>query len=75
MPEQEPLWNAKQLADFLGCAEITVIRSASQRPDRLPPRVRGMHLLRWAPEIVKRWVEDQSQRGETARRGRKRGVR
>lgn len=68
----EPLWNADQLASYLGVSPATVARQASQEPDKLPPRVASLRLLRWCPAVVREWTQNESRRAERPRRGRAR---
>jgi len=68
----EPLLTAVDLSRLLGLSEKTINTQASQRPDRLPPRVASMRVLRWSPDVVRRWIDEQSQRPDTPRKGRRR---
>lgn len=56
----DPLLDREALAKVLGLSPETVKRLASKDPDRLPPRVRAMHVLRWDPAAVRSWLEQQS---------------
>lgn len=65
--EPERLWDAEDLARFLGLALSTVLSMTSRCPDRLPPRVAALHAPRWLPSVVLAWAEKQS--GPTRRKG------
>jgi len=49
-----PLLDRDALAAILGLSPTTIKRLASQSPDRLPPRVRALHVLRWDAAVVRR---------------------
>ncbi len=76
MTEIAALWTVKELADYLGYAEATVISLCSRAPDRLPPRISGLHLPRWSPDVVREWTIQRSRRlaPEHRRGGRPRKV-
>ena len=67
----EPLLDQFALAQVLGLSPKTVRHMASQSPERLPPRVRALTLLRWDPADVKVWLEQQSEAPRKAGRPRK----
>ena len=56
----QPLLDREALAKVLGLSPETVKRLSSKAPDRLPPRIRAMHVLRWDPAAVRQWLEQQS---------------
>lgn len=68
------LWTARELAKFLAYEESTVARMASQCPEKLPPRVRGLGKPRWHPVLVEEWARQQSLPEIQQRRGRPRGI-
>ena len=68
----EPLWNADQLAAYLGLTPKTIGRLVTTHPERLPPRVATMKVNRWHPATVRQWAQDNSQRVERPRTGRPR---
>ena len=68
----QPLLVREALAKVLGLSPKTVLRLSSQAPDRLPPRVRAMSVLRWDPAAVRTWLEQQSVAPRRA--GRPRGT-
>ena len=67
--ETERLWTAEELGAYLGLSPRTIVAMSSKCPDRLPPRVKTMHLLRWIPSVCQRWVEGAPvvKRGRPAR--------
>ena len=48
MVERPPdaLWNAEDLAAYLGYSEAAIRSMLSRNPERLPPRVQGLGLHR-----------------------------
>lgn len=71
--EPEPLWSATELAVFLGLSPRTIQNLASTKPDRLPPRVRMMSRLRWAPGVCHAWAQSNSTLAKPSKGGRPRG--
>jgi hypothetical protein len=67
------LWTAVELAAFLGLSPRTVTDLASRKPERLPPRVRTLSLLRWVPSVCRAWVEANSTLARPSKGGRPRG--
>ena len=55
--EVECLWTAKELGAYLGLTSNSVTSMASANPDRLPPRVPTMRVLRWVPAVCRAWAE------------------
>ena len=56
----DDLWDAARLGQFLGLSASTVVTLSSRSPERLPPRVAAMHSPRWMPEIVRSWAMKSS---------------
>lgn len=56
MDNDEPLWDRKALAEFIGYSEATIQTMATKQPERLPPRVAGLGRPRWVPSVVRAWV-------------------
>jgi predicted DNA-binding transcriptional regulator AlpA len=54
------LWTPRELAQFLGYTESTLVGLVSKHPERLPPRVAALHRPRWDPAAVRLWVTDQT---------------
>jgi hypothetical protein len=71
--EPEPLWSATELAVLLGLSPRTVTDLASRNPHRLPPRVRTLTRLRWAPSVCHAWVAANSTLAKPSKGGRPRG--
>lgn len=65
-------WGIAEVAKFLGYAENTVKRLASEHPEKLPPRIRAAHKPRWLPEAVYNWAMEQSRPPVQAKVGRPR---
>ena len=59
-PGLTPLLDREALAKVLGLSPKTILRLSSQDPQRLPPRVRAMSVLRWDPAAVRAWLTEQS---------------
>lgn len=62
------LWDARDLAKFLGYAEGTILRLTSDEPHKLPPRVGALGRQRWLPKAVYAWVREQSATPQINRR-------
>lgn len=56
MTELPRLLTPEDLAAILGYKPKTLVRLASQSPDRLPPRMKQLTLLRWHPADVEAWL-------------------
>ncbi len=76
MTEIAALWTVKELADYLGYKESTLVSIVTKKPDNLPPKVSGLHLPRWNPDVVREWTIQRSRRlaPEQRRGGRPRKV-
>lgn len=68
------LWTCRDLAHYLNYQEATVQKLSSTAPERLPPRVAKLGRPRWHPEIVYKWVIENSNLSRQ-RLGRPRQVR
>lgn len=58
---QELSWGVDELAQFLGLSPRTVQDRASQRPDRLPPRIKKIGQRsrpRWLVSVVLAWAQN-----------------
>lgn len=66
------LWTASDLGAFLGLSAATVQAQASRSPERLPPRVRTLAMLRWDPDTCRAWAVASSEAPQRKRAGRPR---
>ena len=61
MSEVTKLLNAAQIAEILGMTESSVYHYSSRCPEKLPPSMHlGRKMLRWHPDIVKKWLEEKA---------------
>jgi hypothetical protein len=57
-PDIEPLWTAKQTAEYLGVTEIALYRMRRSGKGPLFSMVPGRQKVRYRPSVVQRWVAD-----------------
>lgn len=55
----EPLWDVRQVADFLGLSLPTIWRM--RRDGRLPPPICLGKVRRWDPAVLREWVEQKKE--------------
>lgn len=59
---------AKELAQILGLAELTVKRKISSEPRSLPPSVKIGRKHLWLPDTVREWLLDRQSRCTTVQK-------
>lgn len=71
--KDEALWDATQLAAYLGYSVATVRAYMSAKPDSLPPRAPTTGGgVRWSPAVVHEWVRQLPPQPSESKPGRPR---
>jgi predicted DNA-binding transcriptional regulator AlpA len=62
MNEELSLLDVSDLAKILKTSRKSIYVRSSQNPGELPPRIKlpGSRVLRWHPQVVRRWLEEQA---------------
>lgn len=55
----EPLLNALDIANRLGCSKSKIYRLRCYRPELLPPAIKCGAQVRWRKQDVEKWEAEQ----------------